>query len=125
MWQGLQIITDYKRKTSHVANTDVLLPDKLNTCFALFEDNTVPTMRPATKDCGLSFSVANVSKTLKRVNPCKAASPDGIPSCILRTCGDQLAGVFTDIFNLYLSQSADPTCCPKMLTPRLPIVMKT
>ena len=38
MWQGLQEITDYKKKTSHVTDTDVLLPDKLNT---FFEDNTV------------------------------------------------------------------------------------
>jgi hypothetical protein len=61
MWQGQQIITDYKRKTSHYADT-VLLPDKLNP-FACFEDNTVPPTRPGIKDCGLSSSVANVSKT--------------------------------------------------------------
>ena len=35
VWQGLQTITDYKRKTSHVAVTDVLHPDKLNTSPAL------------------------------------------------------------------------------------------
>ena len=29
MWQGIQTITDYKGKTSQVAYTDVLLPDKL------------------------------------------------------------------------------------------------
>ena len=52
MWQGLQTITNYKQKTSHVADTDVLLPDKLNTFFARFEDNTVPPTRPA-KNCGL------------------------------------------------------------------------
>jgi hypothetical protein len=57
MWQGLRTITDYKGKTSHVTDTDVLLPDKLNTFFARFEDNTVPLTRPSTKDCGLSFSV--------------------------------------------------------------------
>ena len=28
MWQGLQSITDYKKKTSLVVDTDVLLPDK-------------------------------------------------------------------------------------------------
>ena len=58
----------------------------------------------------LSFTAANVSKTFKRVNPRKAAGPDGIPSRVLRTCTDQLAGVFTDIFNQSLSQSAVPTC---------------
>ena len=41
------------RTTKGKPATDVLLPDKLNTFFACFEDNTVPP----TKDCGLSFSV--------------------------------------------------------------------
>jgi hypothetical protein len=86
MCQGLQTITDYKGKTNHVADTDVLLPDKLNTFFAHFENNT-----------------ADVSKTFKRVNPRKAAGPDGIHSRLLKACADQLAGVLTDIFNLSLS----------------------
>ena len=94
-------------KTSHVTDTYVLLPDKLNTFFARFEDNTVPPTWPATYDGGLSFSVADVSKTLKRVNTSKAS---GIPSCILRACADHLTGVFTDLFNLSISQSAVPTC---------------
>ena len=54
--------------------------------------------------------MAGVSKTFKRVNPRKAAGPDGIPSLVLRTCADQLAGVFTDIIHLSLSQSAVPAC---------------
>jgi hypothetical protein len=106
MWQGLKTITDNKRKTSHVADLD-----KLNTFFARFEDNTVPPTWPASKDCGLSFSVADVSKTLKRVNPRKAAVPDGIPSSILRASADQLAGLCTGMFDLSLS----PICCPHML----------
>jgi hypothetical protein len=69
MWQGLQSITEYKKKTSPVADTDVLLPDKLNNFFARFEDNTVPLTQPATKTCVLSFTAANVIKTFKRVNP--------------------------------------------------------
>jgi hypothetical protein len=40
MWQGLQTIADYKRKTSHIVETDALLPDKINTFFAHFEDNS-------------------------------------------------------------------------------------
>uniref|UniRef100_A0A8C7MZF5 Reverse transcriptase domain-containing protein n=1 Tax=Oncorhynchus kisutch TaxID=8019 RepID=A0A8C7MZF5_ONCKI len=58
----------------------------------------------------ISFTAAKVSKTFKRVNPRKAAGPDGIPSRALRACADQLAGVFTDIFNQSLYQSAVPTC---------------
>ena len=33
-WQGLQLITDYKKKTSPVADTDASLPNKLNNFFA-------------------------------------------------------------------------------------------
>ena len=82
MWQGLQSITDYKKKTSPVTDQDVLLPGRLNNFFAPFEDNTVPLIRPATKTCwlSLSFTAANVSKTFKRVNAHKAAGPDGIPA---------------------------------------------
>jgi hypothetical protein len=32
------------------------------------------------------------------------------PGRVLRACADQLAGVFTDIFNQSLSQSAVPAC---------------
>ncbi|XP_052334817.1 uncharacterized protein LOC127911690 isoform X1 [Oncorhynchus keta] len=110
MWQGLQSITDYIKKTSTVTDQDVLLPGRLNNFFARFEDNTVPLTRPATKTCGLSFTAADVRKTFKRVNPRKAAGPDGIPSRALRACADQLSGVFTDIFNQSLSQSVVPTC---------------
>jgi hypothetical protein len=78
MWRGQsQSITDYKKNTSPVADIDVLLPDNF---FARFEDNTMPLTRPATRACGLSFSVANVSKTFQRVHPRKAAGPDDIPS---------------------------------------------
>ena len=110
MWQVLQSITDYKRKTMPVADHDVLLPDRLNNFFALFEDNTESLTQPTTKTCGLSFTAANVSKTLKRVNPHKAADPDGNPSPVLRAYTDQLAGVFTDIFNQSLYQSGVPPC---------------
>jgi hypothetical protein len=77
MWQGLQTITDYKKKTSPVAEI-IWLPDKFNNFFAHHEDNTVPLTRPATKDCWLSFFMADLSKTFKSLNTRKAASPDSI-----------------------------------------------
>ena len=51
MWQGLQSIIDYK-ENQPVADTDFLLPDKLNNFIARFEDNTVQLIRPATKARG-------------------------------------------------------------------------
>ena len=51
-----------------------------NIFFAHFKENTVPPTRAAHEDCELSFSVTDLSKTFKRVNPRKAAGPDGIAS---------------------------------------------
>ena len=58
----------------------------------------------------ITLSVANVSKTFKQVNIHKAAGPDGLPGRVLRACADQLVSVFTDIFNLSLSESVILTC---------------
>ena len=80
MLQGLQSITDYKKKTIPVADHDVLLPDKRNNFFARFEDNTVPPTRPASKTCGLSFTAANKSKTFKSINPRKDARQTASPA---------------------------------------------
>ena len=56
---------------------------------------------PAVLDnCVITLSVADVSKTFKQVNIHKTAGPDGVPGCVLTACADQLASVFTDIFNL-------------------------
>jgi hypothetical protein len=60
-------------------------------------------------DCVTKLSVANVSKTFKQVYIHKAMGPDGLPGCILRAYTDQLASVFTDIFNLSLTESVKPT----------------
>jgi hypothetical protein len=98
MWQGLQTITDYKKKTSH--GQQHLASRQTKHLLCSFGDNTVPPMQPAT----------NVSKTFKHVNPRNADGPDGTPTLVLRACADQLAGVFMDMFNLSLSQSAAPTC---------------
>ena len=60
------------------------------------------------EDCVIMLSAADVSKTFKQVNNHKAAGPNGLPGRVLRACADQLASVFTDIFNL--SESVIPTC---------------
>ena len=66
---------------------------------------------PAVQDDSvITLSAANVSKTFKQVNIHKAAEPDRLPGRVLRACADQLAIVFTDIFNLSLSEAVIPTC---------------
>jgi hypothetical protein len=113
MWQGLQTITYYKGKHSCELPSDVSLTDELNAFYACFEaSNTEACMRaPAVpEDCVITLSVADVSKTFKQVNIHKATGPDGLPGRVLRGFMDQLARVFTDIFNLSLTESVLPTC---------------
>ena len=61
-------------------------------------------------DCVITLSAADVNKTFRQVNIHKTVGPDRLPGHVLRTCADQLACVFTDMFNLSLSESVKPTC---------------
>ena len=113
MWQGLQTITDYKGKHCRELPNDTSLPDELNYFYARVEANNTETcMRaPAVpKDCVTTLSAADVSKTFSQVNIHKAAGPVGLPGRVLRACAGQLESVFTDIFNISLSESVIPTC---------------
>ncbi|KAI5630012.1 gastrula zinc finger protein XlCGF28.1-like [Silurus asotus] len=57
-----------------------------------------------------TISEHDVRRAFKRVNTRKAAGPDGITGRVLKACADQLAPVFTEIFNLSLEQSVVPSC---------------
>ena len=67
----------------------------------------------------ITLSVDDVKKTFKQDNIHKAAGPDGLPGRVLKACGDQLSSVFTDIFNLSLTESVIPTCFKQ--TPIVPV----
>jgi hypothetical protein len=93
--------------------SDTSLPDELNYFYARIEASNTEACMTASAvpdDCVITLSVANMSKTFKQVNIHKAAGPDGLPRCVLRACAYQLAGVFTDIFNMPLIESVIPTC---------------
>ena len=61
----------------------------------------------------LVLSEHDVRRVFKQVDTRKAAGPDEIAGRVLRACADQLAPVFTVIFNLSLAQSIIPTCFKK------------
>ncbi|KAK3556347.1 hypothetical protein QTP70_007086 [Hemibagrus guttatus] len=112
MWQGIQSITNY-RTASPACDSDASLPDVLNSFYAQFEawsDMAVRKTIPPPEDQVLCLTTANVRKTLCRVNPRKAAGLDNIPGRVLRKCAEQLADVFTDIFNTPLSNAIVPKC---------------
>uniref|UniRef100_A0A8C2G3L7 Reverse transcriptase domain-containing protein n=1 Tax=Cyprinus carpio TaxID=7962 RepID=A0A8C2G3L7_CYPCA len=48
--------------------------------------------------------------SFSRINARKAPGPDNIPGRVLRDCAAELTDVFTDIFNISLSQAVVPTC---------------
>ncbi len=123
MWQGINNITGFKGNKPATVNIAASLPDELNTFYARFEaHNTAHTecspTAAAEEVSPLSLSVADVTRSFKRVNICKAVGPDGIPGRVLKACAYQLAGVFTDIFNLSLSVCGslmlqkNPPLCP-------------
>jgi hypothetical protein len=87
------------------------LPDEQYNNAHFEARNTETCMRSSAfhDDCVITLSADDVSKTFKQVNIHKAAGPDGFPGCVLRACADQLASVFTDIFDLSLSESVIPT----------------
>ncbi len=118
MWQGINNITGFKGNKPATVNIAASLPDELNTFYAWFEaDNTAHTesahTAAAEEVSPLTLSVADVTRSFKRVNIRKAVGPDGIPGRVLKACAFQLAGVFTDIFNLSLSLSVVPACFKK------------
>ena len=123
LWCGLQAISDYKGKTKQTPQTSPSLPDELNTFYARFEPSAsspnsttlgeqTPLQRPssAEQDCPITITEADVRCSFSRINPRKAAGPDGILGRVLKACAHQLAGVFTGIFNQSLSLRSVPTC---------------
>ncbi|XP_013883397.1 uncharacterized protein LOC106531979 [Austrofundulus limnaeus] len=71
----------------------------------------------------LILATEEVRRALMRVPARKAASPDGIPGRILKSCANQLAAPFTDIYNASLAQSTVPACFKA--TTVIPIPKKT
>ncbi len=122
MWQGLKTICSSGNNSSAEVRADPLLPDELNTFYGRFECNgggaTLPistsaSSRQSSDDHVFTPSEDEVRRELKRVNVRKAAGPDGITGRVLRSCADQLAGLFTSIFNESIATSVVPTSFKK------------
>ncbi|KAK1802700.1 hypothetical protein P4O66_021237 [Electrophorus voltai] len=64
---------------------------------------------PTIEQRPLIITESDVRRVFKRVNTRKAMGPDGICGRVLKACADQLAPVFTDIFNLSLTLGIVPS----------------
>ncbi len=67
--------------------------------------NASGSSRQSSDDNVIPVSEDEVRRELKRVNVRKAAGPDGSTGRVLRSCADQLAGLFTSTFNESLATS--------------------
>ncbi len=113
MWQGLKTICSSGNNSSAEVRVDPLLAEELNTFYGRFECNgggaTLPISASGSSrqssDHVFTLSEDEVRRELRRVNVRKAAGPDGITGRVLRFCADQLAGLFTSIFNESLATS--------------------
>ncbi len=99
---------------------DPLLAEELNTFYGRFECNGGVTLPISTSgssrqssDHVFTVSEDEVRRELRRVNVRKAAGPDGITGRVLRSCANQLAGLFTSIFKESLATSVVPTSFKK------------
>ena len=124
LWQGLRTMTDCRTPSSGSMNADASLADELNIFYARFEaaahsangDSSANSAIGSTheehagKDNAFIISEHDVRKAFRRVNTRRAAGPDGITGRVLKACTNQLAPVFTEVFNLSLEQSTIPTC---------------
>ncbi len=116
MWQGLKTICSSGNNSSAVVRADPLLAEELNTFYGRFECNggstTLPisVSRSSRQSSEHVFTVSEdeVRREIRRVNVRKAAGPDGITGRVLRSCTDQLAGLFISIFNESLATSVVP-----------------
>ncbi|XP_073700731.1 uncharacterized protein [Garra rufa] len=101
VWKGLKHITNYKTSSPSTLQNQQLADD-LNEFYCRFEKTpfTPPTsplsLTPATP---IQISEDDVRKVFKRNKRRKAPGPDGVTPACLKTCADQLAPIFSQIFN--------------------------
>ena len=141
VWRGLRNITNYK-SPSPPSVENQQLADTLNAFYCRFEKPRLtphtrpdvhfthppsppatPLLPPSAIQPELKVCVEDVSRVFKKQKTRKASGPDGISSACLKACADQLAPVFTQIFNRSLEQCEVP-CCFKRST-IIPVPKKT
>ncbi len=110
VWKGQKDITNYKTPSpSTVENQQ--LADEMNEFYCRFEKT--PFTPPATSlspTPALLISEDDVRQVFRKNKRRKAPGPDGVTPACLKSCTDQLAPIFTQIFNRSLELSEVPSC---------------
>ncbi|KAL0202084.1 hypothetical protein M9458_000102, partial [Cirrhinus mrigala] len=119
VWKGLKAITNYK-KPSPSTEVNQRLAEDLNEFYCRFEiphtrsDHLFP--QPLTPPVtpppppALQISEDEVRQVFRKNKRRKAPGPDGVTPACLKTCADQLAPIFSQIFNRSLELCEVPSC---------------
>ena len=118
VWKNIQQLTNYKKRSPPAADEDPDLPNKLNHFYARFDTANhftspgppPPPPPPPLLPPAFIIEEDKVRTVFKRSNKRKSAGPDHLSPAVLSYCADQLAPVFTDIFNDSLRQCSVPQC---------------
>ncbi|KAK3543884.1 hypothetical protein QTP70_030263 [Hemibagrus guttatus] len=107
VWKGLKDITNYKTPSPSTEANQQLAED-LNEFYCRFETAGLTPHAPsehlstkplATPPPALQISEDDVHQIFLKQKRRKAPGPDGITPACLKTCADQLAFIFSQIFN--------------------------
>ncbi|KAF7643800.1 hypothetical protein LDENG_00233000 [Lucifuga dentata] len=107
-------MTDYKCSNQQISH-DRALPDTLNQFFARFDTQgsrevvQLPQLEQQQQQ-SLILQYHQVKSTLRKIDVTNAVGPDRVSGQTLKSCADQLADVFLDIFNLSLQLAVVPIC---------------
>ncbi len=103
-------ITSYKTP-SHSTVENQQLADDLNEFYCRFEKTPfTPPATPLSPTPALQIREDDVRQVFKNNKRRKAPGPDGVSPACLKTCADQLAPIFTQIFNRSLELCEVPSC---------------
>lgn len=95
-------MTNYRTVADRTPAQDVILPDNLNEFYARFDgqNSDTPLKAPCDpEETSLQVTNTQVLRALRKVDPCKAVGPDHVVPRVQKACAEQLAEVYTDIFN--------------------------
>ncbi len=117
VWKGMKDITSYKTPSPSTLENQQLAND-LNEFYCRFEKMPfTPPATPLSPTPALQISEDDVCQVLKKNKRRKAPGPDGVSPACLKTCADQLAPIFTQIFNRSLELCKVPSCFKHSIIP--------
>ncbi|KAL0169001.1 hypothetical protein M9458_037223, partial [Cirrhinus mrigala] len=120
VWKGLKAITNYKTPSPSTEVNQQLAED-LNEFYCRFEtphthsdhlltQPLTPPTNPFSSPPALQISEEDVRQVFRKNKRRKAPGPDGVTPACLKTCADQLAPIFSQIFNRSLELCEVPSC---------------